>query len=494
MKPTLLKPISCQINDRITIDRETSWIRRLQRCTNSGSIVWIGLLVLGTGCGNASKGQVDAQPAPNSQQGGPISVDVAIARTGKLRDEAVYTGTTRPVREVLLRSQVEGQLLDLAVDVGDAVEQGQVLARLDDAVLVTAVVQAQAELAARESEVASAETEVSDARTQVEQARLQFQQAQADAARLRKLNQEGAIDTQTAEQAQTAARTAEQALRSAQEQVRTRQAAVTAARRRVAAQQAAVAGEQARLSYAVLASPITGSVLERVTEPGNLVQPGSALLRLGDFQQIKVVVQVSELDLSQVRTGQSVRVTLDAFPNQEFLGRVSRIAPTTNSNARLIPVEVIIPNRTRQNASGLLARVSFARLVSDRVIVPQSALQEERGNRSRAASGKTDAAPSSSAAASKTAIGDRSDRDQASGNRPTRDGSATSRSQQAVLFVLNSTANPPTVSSRQVQIGEQTDGQVEILSGLKPGERFIVRSGQPLKDGAAVKFSILSES
>jgi multidrug efflux pump subunit AcrA (membrane-fusion protein) len=466
--------------------------------------VLIGLLVLVSGCGNASKGQVGAQPAPNSQQGGPISVDVAIARTGKLRDEAVYTGTTRPVREVLLRSQAEGQLLDLAVDVGDPVEQGQVLARLDDAVLVTAVVQAQAELAARESEVASAETEVSDARTQVEQARLQFQQAQADAARLRKLNQEGAIDTQAAEQAQTAARTAEQALRSAQEQVRTRQAAVTAARRRVAAQQAAVAGEQARLSYAVLASPMTGSVLERVTEPGNLVQPGSALLRLGDFQQIKVVVQVSELDLSKVRVGQSVRVTLDAFSNQEFLGRVSRIAPTTNSNARLIPVEVIIPNRTRQNASGLLARVSFARPVSDRVIVPQSALQEERGNRSRAASEKNSAVTPGTPSASKNATGDRASGDRptrdralgnrASGNRPTRDGIANPRSQQAILFVLNSTANPPTVSSRQVQIGEQTDGQVEILSGLKPGERFIVRSGQPLKDGAAVKFSILSES
>lgn len=414
---------------------------------------WAALLIALSGCGGPPQGEADAQAGPlNGDRGGPTAVDVAIARPGSLQEALEYTGTTQPVQQVSLRARVQGQLLSLNVDVGDAVTQGQILARLDGAQLVAAVNEAQAELAARESEVANAQTQVSSAQTQVEQARLTLIQAQADAARSQQLVRQGAIAKQLAQLDQTEARTAAQALRSAQVQVRSQQQAVAAAQRRVTAQKAVVAQAQAQQSYTTLASPITGAVLERVTDPGNLLQPGSEVLRLGDFSRVKVVVQVSDRALANVRVGQPVQIRLDAFAGQQFNGQVSRISPAADPTARLIPIEITIPNRNGRVGSGLLARASFSQQGSRRVVVPETAFES-----------------------------------------PEAQGSQSRREDAATLFVVTGEGPQARAAARQVRLGERADGQVEILEGLKPGERFVARSNQPLTDGEPVRLSIISE-
>jgi multidrug efflux pump subunit AcrA (membrane-fusion protein) len=149
----------------------------------------------------------------------------------------------------------------------------------------------------------------------------------------------------------------------------------------VEAQRAAVAQAGERRSYALLASPINGVVLQKVSEPGNLVQPGGEILKLGDSSQVKVVVPVTDSEGSNIRVGQSVQVKLDAFPNESFSGRVSRILPTANI-LQLLP-EIMIPNSNGQIGSGLFARVSFGSK-APRIIVPETALQGGREQRSRA--------------------------------------------------------------------------------------------------------------
>lgn len=397
----------------------------------------------------------EAQTQPRNQQSGPASVDVAVAEQSALSSARSYTGTTRPVREVSLRSQAEGRLIEVAVNIGDSVQRGQVVARLDNDIATSAVVQAEAEVAARESEVASLQAEVEDARTQVERSRLELQQAQSDAARQEQLLREGATSAQQAETARTRARTAEQALRSTEKQVGTRQQAVTAARRRVVAQQAVVNQERERQAYSVLTSPVTGAVLARNTEPGNLAQTGTEILRLGDFSEVKVEVQVSELELAGIQVGQAAQVRLDAFPNQTITGRVSRISPAANERSRLIPIEVTIPNTNGRIGSGLLARVSFASTQNRAVVVPESAVQ----------------------------IGMR--RSQAQQKELPK---------TATMYVVDRNKDSATVKARQVQLGNRADGQVEVLSGLRSGESFVVKSSGELKDGAPVRLSILSRN
>lgn len=404
----------------------------------------LSLGLLSTSCGPLPPESADAQPqrrGRGGRKGGAIAVDVAIARQSSLEKSQLLTGTTTPFRTVSLRSQVEGRLLGLNVDVGDKVNQGQIIGQIDDALLKTPINQAEAELASLKSEVARINARISNARTEVERTRLQFQQQQADSQRQQKLASYGAIAKQTAEQALTEAQTAAKVLRAAQESVRVEQQSLAAAKGRVVAQQAVVAEAVERRSYARLISPITGAVLVRVTEPGNLLQPGNEVLQIGDFNQVKVEVQVSELELAKVRIGQLVQVNLDAFPNQTYSGKVSRISPAADPTARLIPVEVVIPNKNRQIGSGLLARVNFESPRQAKVVIPRTALQKGQ------------------------------------------------------IFVLNSNSSEekPTVSIREVTIGKEIDGKVEILSGLEAGEKFVARSGGPLKDGANVRLSILSD-
>ncbi|MBD2503048.1 efflux RND transporter periplasmic adaptor subunit [Anabaena azotica] len=426
-------------------------------------LLFTGMLsvgVLTTSCGSLPKEAAEAQSQQRGgrERGGPAAVDVAIASTDRIETQPEYTGTTIPFRTVSLRSQVEGRLLSLNTDVGQTVKQGQNIGRLDDVLLTTELKRAEAELAALQSEVARATTQVSNARTQVERERLQVAQTEADAKRQERLFKEGAISEQAAQQARTEANTAAQALRAATEQVRTEQQVVAAAKGRVFAQQAVVAQTRERRSYTSLTSPITGVVTEKATEPGNLLQAGGEVLKIADLSQIKVVVQVSELELGQIRLGQPVQVRLDAFPNQTINGKVIRISPAADATARLIPVEVVIPNSQRNIGSGLLARVNFANQTPERVVVSQTAIQTEGRNQQSSATTQRQSQP-----------------------------------QNGTLYVVTDNQGKPTVTARAVTLGKRVDGKVEILSGLQPGERYVARSGRPLKNGEPVRLSILSE-
>lgn len=433
-------------------------IKHTYRVLNPTTLYWLfflpGLLLLAGGCGLLPPGDAQSESASPQQQQKSVTVDAAVARSASLEKDTEYVGTTFPVREVSLRSRVEGQLLDVTVDVGDRVEQGQVLARIDDSISKATVVEAEAEVAALQSEVASLAADVNDARAQVEQAQLELKQAQSDAARTSQLFQQGAISEQEAELDRTAVGTARQTLQSAQQQVANRASAVVAAQRRVAAQEAIVAQEQQRQSFTVLTSPVTGSVLERVLEPGDLAQAGDEVLRLGDFSQIQVRVQISELELAGIRTGKTAEVRLDALPEQTFTGKVTQISLAADPTARLIPVEVTIANSDRRIGRGLLARVNFGQSNNQNIVVPETAVQ----------------------VASEVTKQNNSQLD------------------TATMFILKREGEQATVTAREVKLGDRANSRVEILSGIEPEEEFVVRSSSNLQNGDRVRLSFISES
>ncbi|MDJ0730593.1 MAG: efflux RND transporter periplasmic adaptor subunit [Crocosphaera sp.] len=414
----------------------------------NATFILASILMLGSvGCKIVPDTEAKEQETVNFEEIIP-SVDVAIARTDSIRDPIKYIGTTQPVQTVALRSQVEGQLLQLTVDVGDRVTKGQLLAQLDDNLLQAEVGKAQAELAALNSEVIRAQGEVQSALAAVESAKVRLEQAKTDVDRLQELYEEGGIALREVELARTEYRTARHTLVSAQSEVNVRQSAVKVAQGRVIAQQALIQQEQERLSYTRLHSPITGYVLQRVIETGNLVQPGGEILRLGDFNQVKVVVPVSELDLADIRVGQSVRVRLDAFPGDSLVGRVNNISPAADPTSRQVPIEIILANPEQKISSGLLARVSFAQSGGQSVVIPETALQ-------------------------------------ASENQGTGG--------QETVFVVTGDKENATVTERIVRLGERVNGQVEVLGGLRPGERYVSRSSDALEDNQSVKLSVLSE-
>ncbi|MEM1255386.1 MAG: efflux RND transporter periplasmic adaptor subunit [Cyanobacteria bacterium P01_H01_bin.21] len=401
-------------------------------------------LVAVSGCGFLSPSSAQPESGQRSQSDGPIAVQTATAETGSVGGLLTYTGTTRPNQQVTLRSQADGTVINLSVDVGDAIAQEDLLAQLDGNLQTANLNEARAELSARRAETAQAQVSISDARSAVVQAQATLAQAQVDAARLRNLANQGAISQQEAEAAELAVTNAQQAVLSAQAQVDAQQQAAAAAANQVDAQQAVLAQTQQQLSYAELRSPLTGVVLSRQVDIGDFVESGDTVLELGDLSRVEVTVEVSELDIGRLSVGQSTQVMLDAFPDRGAIaGQIERIAPVADATSRLVPVQVSIPNPDGQIGSGLLARVQFSPGAQTRVVVPTSALT----------------------------IGENSD----------------------TVFVVEGKGEQAKAVARPVKTGVQDQDQVEILSGLTPGESFVAYSDQPLTPGQAIRLSILSE-
>ncbi|MEB3224988.1 MAG: efflux RND transporter periplasmic adaptor subunit [Synechococcus sp.] len=409
-----------------------------------GACLSLSFALFSTGC--ALEQNSNAQPTGRQEQTDkPPLVEVAIASGMETTSSPSYTGTTMALKQVVIRARVEGQLLTLDAEVGDFVRQGQILATVEQDLPRTDVSEAQAELAARQFEVKEAESVLAEAKAQVERNRAELKQAEADAQRLKKLAEAGAITAQQAEVAQTQKVTAAQILKASQEQVITRQQAIAAAQKRVIAQQAILAQAQESLTYTQTVAPQSGIILSKKVEAGDTIQAGQTLLEIGDLSAIKVEIQISDRDLSQFTQGQRVNVALDAFPGETFSGEVTRISPVADAAARLIPVEITIPNPAGKIATGLLARVSLNNPnTNTAVMIPATALK-------------------------------------------------TGATEQPTIFVPVTQGEETTIQVRPVQVGKEDNGLVEILSGLRAGERYIIKGDRPLETGQMVRLSLLSE-
>ncbi len=408
-------------------------------------IAGLGLLLL-PGCGffTPSEAQVGRPGKPERSENQPVAVETARAQTSTLIAALDYTGTTQPQQQIALRAQTAGEIVALNVDVSDAVQPGMILAQIDSGLLTARVNEAQAELSVRQSEVVQDQVSIADAQAVVAQAKATRDQAKIDADRLRQLANQGAISHQAAEAAELALANAKETVNAAEAQVQARQQAIAAATSRVDAQQAVVAEAKEQLRWVNLKAQRSATVLARLVDPGDYVQPGTTLLELGDLSTLKIAVQVSELDFGQLTMGQPAQIRLDAFPEiDDLTGRITRISPVADATSRLVTVEVTVTNPDNRLGSGLLARVRFIPPGGERIVVPITALE----------------------------LG----------------------VNENTVFVVKQENDQSTVVERSVNVGERHQGQVEILSGLESNEPYVVNSDAPLETGQAVRLSILSD-
>lgn len=380
-----------------------------------------------------------------------VAVDAQAARLGTLLPPVEIVGTTTPEQSAVVRARSEGRIEQPHVGVGDKVMGGQEIARLEDDLLKQALAEANAALAAARAEAASAETSVKEAH-------LTFEQAKIEAERYAQLVARGFISQQESEQRATVARTTAERLSS-------QTALLQAARQRVAAQEALVAQAKERLSYVSITAPMTGQVLEELTDPGNFLRVGNGIVRIGDLSQIEIVASVSELDLGRVTLGSTVSVRLDAFPETVWQGKVIRISPQADPVNRLVPISVLLLNTTGKLSAGLLARIDIAPRGESHVIIPAAALSQESRN---------------------TQVAEVSREPAATDGQGNKMGLAT-------VFIVQETPQGLIAEERQVTIGRRVDEQVEVLTGLRAGERIVVRSAQPLTPGAQVQLSAISQ-
>jgi RND family efflux transporter MFP subunit len=330
------------------------------------------LLALLAGCTDDTASQKTKRSSPAQL------VELARVSTETIRHSTQRTGSLRARTEVQLFNQEEGTLTELPFHEGAVVKKGDVLIRIDDKLL----------------------------RAELDKAHATRRQAEQDLARLKKLRAKRLVAEDELARAHTAL-------------------------------DVAMADErllQTRIGYTKIHAPVDGVISQRFAEPGLVAQRHTHLLTLIDTSTLITEVAVSELLLPGLHIGDDVEVTIDALPNQGFMGKILRIHPSLNIATRSGIVEIVLDPAPPGAVPGQLCRVKLESPAQARLLIPFSALRRDQ--------------------------------------------------EGEFVFVVN---DENKAIRTTVRSGLRIEKKIEILEGLEDGQRLVVKGFLGLKHGKPVR-------
>lgn len=246
----------------------------------------------------------------------------ATIERGDIRVAISATGTLSAISTVTVGSQISGQVTDVLVDYNSEVKKGEVLARIDPSTY--------------EAQIEQGNAQIANAQASLKQAQATLANAELDYTRKADLGRQKLVAQSDVDLA-----------RAARDQAR---AQVNAAQASIRQQTASTQTTRVNLDRTVIRSPVDGVVLTRTIEPGQTVaaslQAPELFTIAEDLSKMKIELAVDEADIGQVKVGQAVSFTVDAFADRQFRGQVQqvRLSATTTSNVVTYPVVVSVDN------------------------------------------------------------------------------------------------------------------------------------------------------
>jgi macrolide-specific efflux system membrane fusion protein len=272
---------------------------------------------------------------------------------GDLEKTVTALAQVRPKTFVDVGTQVSGQLRKVAVEIGDTVKQGQLLAEIDSTVYQTRVLAGRAK--------------IENLRAQLEQARAQLMLDQAREDRARQLYSTNA--------------TSKDAFELATANLKINQAKIGSFEAQIKEMEATLAGDEANLNYTKIYAPQAGTVVNQIAFEGqtlNANQTAPIIVRIADLDVMTVWAQVAEADVPRVVAGMPVYFTTLGQPEKRYIATVRQVYPTpeTVNDVILYNVLIDVPNTDRTLMTNMTAQVFFVLgAVKDAVLVPVAALR-----------------------------------------------------------------------------------------------------------------------
>jgi HlyD family secretion protein len=301
---------------------------------------------------------------------------------GALSAAVSASGTLSALVTVQVGSQVSGLIKEIKADFNSPVKRDQVIARLDPETFASRVIQAEADLKAADSATEVARGTLSVRQAEVNKARIALDEALRNLERKRSLIAQGFLSAAELDSAQSAADTAREQLQLAQANAGVANAQVANAQALAGQRRAALNQARIELERTVIRSPVDGVVISRNVDVGQTVaasfQAPVLFTIARDLRQMEVNVAVDEADVGRVQTGQKMRFTVDAFPGERFMAKVTQIrkAPQTSSNVVTYSVMATLDNPDLKLLPGMTAS---ARILTeerkDVLILPNEALR-----------------------------------------------------------------------------------------------------------------------
>ncbi len=303
--------------------------------------------------------RISASSEGSFRRRGPLAVPVELEEIsrGTVRDTGIFTGTLDPASQFIASPKIGGKLEKLFVDIGDRIENGKVLAELDDDEYIQQCEQAKADLAVTKANVKQAVSAMNTAGREYE--------------RIKSLHEKNMASESELDSAKAAYDAAAAGHEVAVAQVARSEAAVKAA--------------EIRLSYTkVTASWDTEEkyryVGERFVEQGAMLKANEPIVSVVDMSSLRGVIYIIDADYAKVRAGQAVSITSDAFPGKTFPGTVKRLAPVLMEQSRQARLEIEIPNPDLMLKPGMFIRAELEFSRHEGVpLVPVTALAKRGG-------------------------------------------------------------------------------------------------------------------
>lgn len=395
----------------------------------------------------------------------------ATAEIGDIENNVMASGKVKALNTVDVGAQVSGEVKRLYVDVGDEVQQGDLIAQIDQVTQknnlsneqasleqsVAAIQSAKAESLSRQASLKSAYADLASRQSE-------FKQAQSDFTRLKSLVAINAISQQEYDTQATSVETAKAAVANALAAIDTAKAAIATTEANINSQEAALRKSQTNvntaeedLSYTTIRAPMSGTVVSITTEQGTTVnanQTAPTIVTLADLSTVRINAQISEADVINVNAGMPVYFNIIGNPDQKFDSVLKAVEPapevisdTSSTDSAIYYVGYIeVPNTERRFRIDMTAQVYIViDQAKDALLIPAAALQ-----------------PVSKATKS-------------------RDANTDPNAKTAMVRVLKADGQ---VVEQTVTTGINNRVSVQILSGLNQGDEVILgEEGQKKEQG-----------
>ena len=378
----------------------------------------IASLTAGCGVGH------EVQPA---EHGTPVPVTAAASAIRDRSDTSEAAGVIRGRTSATLASRVMANVREVLVEPGARVRTGQVLVRLDDRDVSAAAREARARSLASERGIESA-------RSEQEAADAALALARATHGRISVLADRKSATPQELDQAVAA-------LHAAEARVARSRAAMSEAQANLEGVRAGSDAAVVMMSYSTIVAPFDGLVTEKLVDPGNLVAPGTPLLRMEDTRAFKLEVRIDESRGARVAPNTSIPVVVDGQNGPIALsGRVAEVARALDADSRTLLVTIGLPPSTSGLTAGMFARATFPGATRRLLTVP--------------------------------------------------DGAVVRKGQLTSVFVVDGDR----ARLRFVSVGRSADGATDILAGLSEGESVLIAPPPNVRDGTRVTIRKASAS
>src|SRR5919198_867367 len=307
---------------------------------------------------------------------------VAVVEVGTMVKSVVATGKVEPITKVEIKSKANGIIKVLNVDIDRSVKAGDVLVELDKEQLAAALRGAEANLLAARASLEAVEAQLKKNLVEAEGPDAEF--ARRAFERAKSLFAQNLISQSALDDAHSVVDVAENRKRAAQSQLAVSQAKVAEARAQVAQAKAAADRAAEDLANATIRAPIAGTVLTRDVEVGspvssilNLGANATLVMTIGDIDQVFVRGRVDEADIGRVRLGQPAHIRVETFKDRTFNGRVTQISPmgVEKDNVTTFEVRVSIDNPGKELKANMTANAEIVlEEHANALIVPESAV------------------------------------------------------------------------------------------------------------------------